>query len=62
MIAFEIVMLFGISFCLGYVVGKSGRTDSDKARQDMEDQAIEMGLGEVAVKDGKRVFRFKKPD
>jgi hypothetical protein len=60
MIAFEIIMLFGISFALGYVVGKSGRTDSDKARQEMEDQAIEMGLGEVAVKDGKRVFRFKK--
>jgi hypothetical protein len=34
MMAFEIIMLCGVSFALGYIVGRTGRTDSDKTRQE----------------------------
>lgn len=60
MVAFEIIVLFGASFMFGYLVGRTGRTDADKARQSIEDQAIAQGFGEITVANGVRAFRWKK--
>lgn len=62
MIAIEIIVLLGIVFFLGYLVGKTGKTDSDKAKQNVEDAAIELGHAEIAVEGGKRVFRWKRKE
>jgi hypothetical protein len=59
MIAFEIIVLLGGVFFLGYFVGRTGKADADKARQDVENAAIAFGHAEIKVEGGKRSFRWK---
>jgi cytochrome oxidase Cu insertion factor (SCO1/SenC/PrrC family) len=59
MIAIELIVLFGAAFVFGYLVGKTGRTDADKAKQEVEDAAMAFGHAEIKVEDGNRVFRWK---
>ena len=59
MIAIELIILFGAAFAIGYAVGKTGRTDADRARQAVEDAAIAFGHAEIKVDGGKRIFRWK---
>lgn len=68
MIAIFELIIIGLAFGLGYWIGRTGKGDQKasaqaaaEARQQLEDQILSAGYGEIVVENGERKFRLKQP-